>query len=102
MNTVWKTKYGLRRVRRDLPTLEEAIVAARGLTDDPQGQAEIAASLMKLPLEKVLPEVIKMRAQRKNVDTVELTAKGGPRRAVIVERRTARRPVNDKRLRLRP
>ena len=99
MNTVWKTKYGLRRVRRDFPTLEEAIVAARGLTDDPQDQAEIAASLMKLPVEKVMPEVIKMRAQRRSMETVARTAKGGPRRAVVVERRTARRPLSDKRFR---
>ena len=34
MRTTWKTKYGPRRVRHDPPTLEEAIFAARGLTDD--------------------------------------------------------------------
>ena len=99
MNTVWKTRYGLRRVRRDLPTLEEAIAAARGLTDDPHDQAEIAASLMKLPLETVMPEVIKMRAQRRSVDSAGRTANGGSRRPVIVERRTARRELRDKRFR---
>jgi hypothetical protein len=99
MNTVWKTKYGLRRVRRDLPTLEEAIVAARGLSDDPQDQAEIAASLMELPLETVMPEVIKMRAQGSGVEPVRRTVKDGSRRPVIVERRTARRPLRDKRFR---
>jgi len=48
MSEVWKTKYGFRRVRRDPPTLAEAIAAARGLTGDVQQQVEIAASLMDL------------------------------------------------------
>ena len=39
MSSVWKTKYGPRRVRHDPPTVEEAIVAA---TDRP-GTAEKAA-----------------------------------------------------------
>ena len=51
MATVWKTKYGTRRVRHDPPTLKEAIIAARGLTDELQQQAEIAAALMDLPVE---------------------------------------------------
>ena len=53
MSTTWNTKYGPRKVRHDPPTLEEAIFAARGLTDDLQQQAEIAAGLMELPLETV-------------------------------------------------
>ena len=52
-------KYGTRRVRRDPPTLEEAIFAAVGITDDQQQQAEIAAALMGLPYEEVLAEVKK-------------------------------------------
>jgi hypothetical protein len=44
MSTVWNTKYSERRVRFDPPTLKEAIAAARGLTDDVQQQAEIAAA----------------------------------------------------------
>ena len=35
MSEDWNTKYGTRRVRRDPPTLEEAIFAAVGITDDP-------------------------------------------------------------------
>ena len=46
MSQDWNTKYGPRRVRRDPPTLEEAIFAAAGITDDQSEQAEIAASLM--------------------------------------------------------
>ena len=47
MTTTWKTKYGPRRVKHDPPTLEEAIFAARGLTDDVDAQVEIAAGLME-------------------------------------------------------
>ena len=50
MSTTWNTKYGPRRVRHDPPTLEEAIFAARGLTDDLEEQVAIAAGLMELPL----------------------------------------------------
>jgi hypothetical protein len=91
MSGVWKTKFGLRRVRRDTPTLDEAIFAAKGLSDNPQEQAEIAASLLELPLEEVMIEV----AKRKNIKTVMATTRGGAERSVIVERRTVRRPVNN-------
>jgi hypothetical protein len=48
MSEVWNTKYGPRRVRFDPPTLKEAIFAARGLTDELQQQAEIAAATRDL------------------------------------------------------
>ena len=60
MSEDWNTKYGTRRVRRDPPTLDEAIFAAIGITDDLEAQAEIAASLMGMPLEAVLAEVKKI------------------------------------------
>ena len=78
MTAVWKTKFGTRRVRHDPPTLEEAIIAASGLTDDLEGQIEIAASLMGLPAEKVRGEVMKTRAQRKSIDTVAVSSRGRP------------------------
>jgi hypothetical protein len=53
MSTTWNTKYGPRRVRHDPPTLEEAIFAARGLTDDVDEQIAIAAGLMEVPPEEV-------------------------------------------------
>src|ERR1700748_3971193 len=59
MSEGWNTKYGPRRVRRDPPTLEEAIFAAIGITDDQNEQAEIAASLMGLPIETGTAEVKK-------------------------------------------
>jgi hypothetical protein len=60
MSENWNTKYGPRRVRRDPPTLEEAIFAAIGITDDQSAQAEIAASLMGLPVDAVTAEVKKV------------------------------------------
>ena len=36
----WKTKYGHRRVRQEAPTLEEAITAAQGLSEELDQQAE--------------------------------------------------------------
>src|SRR5215475_4462592 len=59
MSEDWNTKYGPRRVRRDPPTLDEAIFAAVGITDDQEQQAEIAAALMGLPFDDVLAEVKK-------------------------------------------
>ena len=62
MSEDWHTKYGTRRVRRDPPTLEEAIFAAVGITEDHEQQAEIAAALMGMPIEPVLAEVKKTSA----------------------------------------
>jgi hypothetical protein len=92
MSEDWNTKYGTRRVRRDPPTLEEAIFAASGITDDVQAQAEFAAALMGLPLEQVLPEVKKTSriAARTNTRVV-MADQGSQQRAVVVERRTVRR-----------
>ncbi len=92
---VWKTKYGSRRVRHDPPTLDDAIAAARGLTDDVQAQIEIAASLMDMPADQVRTEVLKSATPRKNVklDRVAFTGRGGMQRTVVVERKTPRRPT---------
>lgn len=90
MSKVWHTKYGSRRVRVEPPTLDEAIFAARGLTDDPNEQAEIAANLMGMPVEKVKVAVLKA-SQRKDVNRVTFTKRGGAERAVVVERKVTRR-----------
>jgi len=105
MSRVWKTKFGLRRVRNDAPTLVEAIVAATGLSDNPKEQAEIAAALMDLPLDQVTAEMAKVAvqiAQSKSVKTIGLAAANGTRRAVIVERKPLRRPAGNRRLVSRP
>jgi hypothetical protein len=94
MSEVWKTKYGTRRVRRDPPTLQEAIAAARGLTDDVHAQVEIAASLMELPVEQVRAELLKSGGQRKDIKTIGVTAgRPGALRTVVVERKISRRPA---------
>ena len=90
MSTIWKTKYGPRRVRQDPPTLEEAIFAARGLTDDLQEQVEIAAGLMEVPPEEVRAAIARTPAPRKS-PTVAFTNRGGTERSVVVERKTPRR-----------
>ena len=46
MSDIWDTKDGRRRVRRDPPTVEEAVQAAQGLTEELSEQIEIVASLM--------------------------------------------------------
>ena len=96
MGAVWKTKYGTRRVRRDPPTLAEAVAAARGLTDDVQQQIEIAASLMDLPPDQVRPEVLKAATPRKDVNTVAFVGRAGAPRTVVVERVPSRRPMAGK------
>jgi hypothetical protein len=89
MSPVWNTKFGKRRVRQEMPTLDEAIFAAKGMTDDTAAQAEIAASLMDVPVEQVRVALLKA-SQRK--DVVMFTRRpGGGERAVVVERKTPRR-----------
>ena len=98
MSQDWNTKYGPRRVRRDPPTLEEAIFAAAGITDDQNEQAEIAASLMGLPIETVTAEVKKAgRAGARSSTTRVIAGEQGAQRSVVVERRVVRRFGNDKR-----
>ena len=100
MDGIWNTKYGLRRVRNEPPTVDEAVTAASGITDDPQQQLEIAASLIGLPEDQVRRAVTKAAAQRKRqVGTVGVTARGGAQRAVVVERKAARRPPAQPRVR---
>ena len=97
MSEDWNTKYGTRRVRRDPPTLEEAIFAAVGITDDQEAQAEIASALMGLPYEQVLAEVKKTSRAMARSATRVITGEQGAQRSVVVERRVVRRFCNDKR-----
>lgn len=90
MSTTWKTKYGPRRVRHDPPTLEEAIFAARGLSDDVQEQVEIAAGLMEVSPDEVRVALAKTPPPRKQV-SVAFTNRGGAERSVVVERKPSRR-----------
>jgi hypothetical protein len=93
MSDVWETKDGRRRVRRDLPTVEEAVLAAQGLTEEIAEQVEIVASLMEVPAEEARGAVLRF-AQRKDVNrTTTIISTAGTPRTVVVERRTIRRPL---------
>ena len=87
----WNTKYGPRRVRHDPPTLEEAIFAARGLTDDVEEQVAIAAGLMEIPEDEVRAALRKSPPPRKPAATVAFTNRGGLHRSVVVEHKPSRR-----------
>ncbi len=97
MSEDWNTKYGTRRVRRDPPTLDEAIFAAIGITDDLEAQAEIAASLMGLPVESVRAEIRKAGRLSARCQTRVISGEPGAQRSVVVERRVIRKFGNDKR-----
>ena len=97
MSADWNTKYGTRRVRRDPPTLDEAIFAATGITDDQEAQAEIAAALMGLPIESVTAEVKKVARTTARSSTRVIAGEQGAQRSIVVERRVVRKFGNDKR-----
>jgi len=86
---VWDTKYGKRRVKEAKPTLEEAIFAAKGISDDVKDQIEIAAELMGLPIEEVRPQV--MKSARTTVQIQTNARNPAAARSFVVERRVVRR-----------
>jgi len=81
MNTTWKTKWGTRRVRKEPPTLEEALIAAEAMADDSESRAAIAAELMGAPLEEVRAMLARQQAQTRG----RATLVNGRTRAVVVE-----------------
>lgn len=92
MSADWNTKYGTRRVRHDPPTLDEAIFAAMGITDDQEQQAEIAAALMGMPFDVVQAEVKKQARTNSRITATRVIAgEQGAQRSVVVERRVVRR-----------
>ena len=97
MSEDWNTKYGTRRVRRDPPTLDEAIFAAIGITDNQEAQAEIAAALMGLPVDAVLAEVKKQSRANARATTRVIAGEQGAQRSIVVERRVVRKFAIDKR-----
>ena len=88
VSDVWETKDGLRRVRRDPPTLDDAVLAAQGLSEDLEGQIEIVAALMSVPVEEARRAVLKMRRPDSRLT---IPGRGGLARAVVVERKSPRR-----------
>lgn len=89
MTEVWDTKDGRRRVRRDPPTVEDAVLAAQGLSDDIDSQIEIVMSLMPVSAEMARGAVLRM-GQRKDKSRLTIAGRGGAARAVVVERRPSR------------
>jgi hypothetical protein len=85
---IWETKDGLRRVRRDPPTIEDAVLAAQGLTEELDGQIEIVAALMTVSAEEARGAVLKMRRPD---NRLTIASRGGMARAVVVERKSPRR-----------
>lgn len=94
------------RVRHDPPTIEEAILAAQGLTDEIEHQIDIAAELMGVSREEANEALLKVTAEQKalaatsaNRLTIAPRMQGlraVPERTVVVERvrpRIARGPV---------
>jgi hypothetical protein len=93
MSATWVTKYGIRRVRVELPTLEDALYAAEGLTLDTRQQVRIAADLMQVPVDQARAEaerIIKERASRPQMVRGRRTLA-----PVVVERRPARRVLRE-------
>jgi hypothetical protein len=93
MGATWKTKWGIRRVRHEEPTVEEALIAAESLADDPAVRAEIAASLIGMPVADVQAAAAKRAAKTRG--RADLVA--GRMRAVVVEYkrpRTARPAIS--------
>ena len=95
-NEIWDTKDGRRRVRRDPPTIEEAVLAAQGLSDEVGAQSEIVASLMHIAVDEARGAVLRL-SQRKSVERIVIatrtsrSAAHGAPRAVVVEHRAPRR-----------
>ena len=96
MDDIWDTKDGRRRVRRDPPTLEEAALAAQGLTTDPNEQIAIVASLMEVAPDEARTAVLRLGRSRE-VEHVTVTGRIGAPRAVVVERRSSRFAVSPRR-----
>jgi hypothetical protein len=95
MSDIWDTKDGRRRVRRDPPTVEEAVAAAHGLTDELSEQIEIVASLMEMAADEARSAVLRL-GQRKDVNRLTIVGRAGAPRAVVVEHRSPRRVLRSR------
>ena len=92
MSTTWKTKWGARRVRKEPPTLDEALIAAEAIAPDVDSRAEIASQLMGVPVDEVRILLARQQAQTRG----RATLVNGRSRAVVVEYkrpRTISRPM---------
>ncbi len=87
-------RYGRRVTRVEPPSLDEAIAAAQGLTDDIECQIEIASQLMGLPEDEVRPVVLKMSTQTRRPErgpfADRILDRGEGAKVIVVERRRPR------------
>jgi hypothetical protein len=81
---------GRRVTRVEPPALEEAIIAAQGLTDDIEGQIEIASQLMGMPEDEVRPVVLQSAAQPRRSERAPSFERADAPKTVVVERRRPR------------
>jgi len=88
-----KTTPKVVRVRYEPPTLDEAIFAAQGMSDNPATQVEMVAELMGLPQEEVRAKVLAQAPTRGGSQQVVMTTRNGTQRSVVVQRKTPRRIV---------
>ena len=92
MSTTWLTKYGPRRVRVDLPTIEEALFAAEGLTSDSREQINIAADLMHVSVDQARAEAERLNRTRGGRSRIVVQDRRA-RSTVVVERKSPRRRI---------
>jgi hypothetical protein len=89
-----QNRYGQRVTRFEPPSLEEAVAAAQGLTDDIDGQVEIASQLMGMPEDEVRPVVLKIAAKPRQAERAPIGDRILDRRegakVIVVERRRPR------------
>lgn len=92
MGQAMKAKSGVKKPtnlkpRHEPPTLEEALFAAEGLTDERDQQIAFAAELTSLPLEEVAKAAATFFNARKNVVTIESARRPGS--TIVVEKRSS-------------
>jgi hypothetical protein len=81
-------QWSQRKTRHDPPNLDEAILAAQGLTDQIEMQTQIAAQLMGLSEDEVRPAVLKAATQSR--PRTQPFTRHVVKRPVLVERRGQR------------
>jgi hypothetical protein len=83
-------EWSRRRTRHDPAGMDDAIAAARGLTDCVESQIEIAAQLIGLPEDEVRPAVLETAArfQAPRVSAIPIRQNAG--QTIVVERRSSR------------
>lgn len=92
MGPVWDTKYGKRRVKHSPPDLTEALEAARDISSEPDQQAEIAASLMGLPVDDVKKEMRRLQVKPRP-ETISIAGRRSTAQVVVVERSPRRKVI---------